>query len=775
MDERELEQLFEKLRSGADLTDDEMRRLGRNTGSVSKAFEFLGKQSMDLGAKLYKGTQGAAVYNDAIKSSADALGNAAGTLIKNLGPLGKVLGLTVKSIGTYAAEVNLLSDRLFKNYQNLSKVGVSAADGMIGLGEAAQRLGLGMDEAGLENFGRLMKGAAVDLALLSGSAAQGREDFVQFAEILVRGPVGRELQNLGYSVEELNEGLADYIGLQARVGLAQNKTQAELRAGAAAYLKEMDGLTKLTGIQRAEMEEGINRARAVEAFRAKVEDLRAKGQVEEAKNMELYYSILLKQAPTLAQGYAEAASGLIVSPAGRQFFQAIQAGTGVIEGLSTGTMTLEQALGATYKQAKLSEEQFRGLAMAMAAGDVVGSYTELADIAKRSGINQEEAARIIKETQEAQAKGPGGVAAQTDLRRTQMETRDSLQNLVAKGIRPVTAAMQGLASVTKTVVTGLGGTVAGGYATEGGGGPAEPGAAAGATPGSTRAGGVVGAMRDFFTGGGGPSVANWEDYIKFGGNTGSREHFRKLQPHVQEAFAQMARDYWNLTGDKLQVNSAFRSPEEQAAIDPGGNPRAAPGMSLHNEGRAIDIQSAQARYLMDQGLLDKYGFKSGAAFNDPPHIYMRKGGIARGSESGYPATLHGTEAVVPLPDGKTIPVSMPGLNDLSADLSGTVDRQFARLSGSLAGLDDLPNNLSGTVDRQFARLGGILSDLTEASRADLRSGDAAAQLVGLPDLATNMSQQLSMMGSQLAALQTIAAAMRDQNSISTKILQVANN
>jgi len=34
------------------------------------------------------------------------------------------------------------------------------------------------------------------------------------------------------------------------------------------------------------------------------------------------------------------------------------------------------------------------------------------------------------------------------------------------------------------------------------------------------------------------------------------------------------------------------------------------------------------------------------------------GGIARGPGAGYPAILHGTEAVVPLPNGKSIPVEM---------------------------------------------------------------------------------------------------------------------
>ena len=36
------------------------------------------------------------------------------------------------------------------------------------------------------------------------------------------------------------------------------------------------------------------------------------------------------------------------------------------------------------------------------------------------------------------------------------------------------------------------------------------------------------------------------------------------------------------------------------------------------------------------------------------------GGIAKGSQGGYPAMLHGTEAVVPLPNNKSIPVDLKG-------------------------------------------------------------------------------------------------------------------
>ena len=42
-------------------------------------------------------------------------------------------------------------------------------------------------------------------------------------------------------------------------------------------------------------------------------------------------------------------------------------------------------------------------------------------------------------------------------------------------------------------------------------------------------------------------------------------------------------------------------------------------------------------------------------------IGFASGGVARGPSSGYPVTLHGTEAVVPLPDGGSIPVTIKGM------------------------------------------------------------------------------------------------------------------
>ena len=73
------------------------------------------------------------------------------------------------------------------------------------------------------------------------------------------------------------------------------------------------------------------------------------------------------------------------------------------------------------------------------------------------------------------------------------------------------------------------------------------------------------------------------------------------------------------------------------------------------------------------------------------------GGVARGPGAGYPALLHGTEAVVPLPNGKSIPVDMPQnagqqnnsvvvniSQDGSADTSDSSGPDMQRLGGAIA-------------------------------------------------------------------------------------------
>ena len=117
---------------------------------------------------------------------------------------------------------------------------------------------------------------------------------------------------------------------------------------------------------------------------------------------------------------------------------------------------------------------------------------------------------------------------------------------------------------------------------------------------------------------------NPTDFIKFSGGTGDQAHFDQLDPNVRGKFFAMAQAYYTKTGKMLQINSAFRTAEEQAKVNSGTNPKAAPGKSLHNVGRALDINSSQVADLQSLGMLGQYGF--GPLAGDPPHIQALDGG-----------------------------------------------------------------------------------------------------------------------------------------------------
>ena len=95
------------------------------------------------------------------------------------------------------------------------------------------------------------------------------------------------------------------------------------------------------------------------------------------------------------------------------------------------------------------------------------------------------------------------------------------------------------------------------------------------------------------------------------------------------------------------------------------------------------------------------------------------GGIAKGSHAGYPAILHGTEAVVPLPNGKSIPVEMSGSgagmnqNNVSVNVvvnrDGTADTNSEEDSREAGKLGKSIARAVQTEIQNQKRAGGMLS------------------------------------------------------------------
>ena len=83
-----------------------------------------------------------------------------------------------------------------------------------------------------------------------------------------------------------------------------------------------------------------------------------------------------------------------------------------------------------------------------------------------------------------------------------------------------------------------------------------------------------------------------------------------LHPSIKRLFLGMVEEFGQTTGEKIQVNRAYSSPDEQAALfnKLGPSKAAKPGTSLHEFGLAIDVNSKDLNKLEKLGLLRKYGF-----------------------------------------------------------------------------------------------------------------------------------------------------------------------
>lgn len=162
------------------------------------------------------------------------------------------------------------------------------------------------------------------------------------------------------------------------------------------------------------------------------------------------------------------------------------------------------------------------------------------------------------------------------------------------------------------------------------------------------------------------SEADILSHLVFGGGmSGNKAGLDGLDPGVRGNFMAMVAEYVKDNPKaKIHFNSGFRTFEQQKYLwdnrDGNPNPVAPPGNSSHEKGRALDIDRGDVQAL--SGLLEKYGFSK--LKDDPVHIQaMAKGGITDGVSIAGEA---GPEAVIPLPDGRTIPVKM--------DLAELVDK-----------------------------------------------------------------------------------------------------
>ena len=172
------------------------------TAQLNASLKSLGSSILGVVGAMKDGKQGASAYNDSINAAADAID----AFASRFGILGKILGTLITAGARYAAEVNKQSDALFDTYKNLSQSGLSDAGGMRSIFDNMQKFGYGIEQLG--DMTALLKANSKELAAFGGTAASGTKAFADAAADIQRSEVGKSLQMLGKTPDDINKGTA---------------------------------------------------------------------------------------------------------------------------------------------------------------------------------------------------------------------------------------------------------------------------------------------------------------------------------------------------------------------------------------------------------------------------------------------------------------------------------------------------------------------------------------------------------------------------------------
>jgi len=175
---------------------------------------------------------------------------------------------------------------------------------------------------------------------------------------------------------------------------------------------------------------------------------------------------------------------------------------------------------------------------------------------------------------------------------------------------------------------------------------------------------------------------------------------------AKEAFADMAKAILGHLARMVAEMMAARIIQAALSTFGGGG-----NSAVNSAGKTVYSGASNA----GANIAAKYELRTGGIAT-PPTGYST-GGVAKGSTSGYPAILHGTEAVVPLPNGKSIPVEMKsgGQQTNNVTVNVSVDKNgsaSSSASGDDSNVENFGRAISKAIQEELSkqqRSGGMLS------------------------------------------------------------------
>ena len=228
---------------------------------------------------------GGSVVN-ALTGTAKALGAPLAGAVKGVGRLAKELAYGNARLGDFAeaifdgsnAMVDLTRylDSNIDNLRELSSAGASFNNSLVDMLDASVKSGMRLGQ-----FQQFVSNSTESLAAFGGTVTSGAKSFGKFSKDF-RSGTGRRLFEMGLTVNDINDSLLSYAEIERRRTGENIRNDAVTRQNALEYSKTVEELTKVTGLQRDQIEESLQK----QVQEARVRNMQSKLSGQELRNFQ---------------------------------------------------------------------------------------------------------------------------------------------------------------------------------------------------------------------------------------------------------------------------------------------------------------------------------------------------------------------------------------------------------------------------------------------------------------------------------------------------------
>lgn len=414
-----------------------LKELAEKADNLKKTYSALASGIVELSGKLLKGSSN----SSDLFAAFERLPGAAG------------------AVATVFKKVAQFQEENLEAYQKMSSAGINFGGSLTDMRTAAASTYMTLGE-----FGKVMKENAPAFARMGGSVNDGARAFVAISNTLNKSSLGTDLRALGYTSQEVNQGMIDYIAISGGRNKKEMQNTEGLAKAGANYLENLDRLSSLTGESREALAAKMKQDAANEAWQGYLLTLDEKGREKAIKAN-------LEAGARGGKGAAEALQARLMglppqTEAAQKFVGTLQNGNAAVNKLADDVTDSSKSLkdmdktsaGVSVGMAK-DGERLKGvgsaLIMAGKGGEEMNKALGAYNTATRNQVKstEEQIAFEAKIDQESKARKESEAKSAVEAQKAMQELGQTILSALLPVIKIITPVINAFAKVVTIIAT----------------------------------------------------------------------------------------------------------------------------------------------------------------------------------------------------------------------------------------------------------------------------------------------------------------------------------